>query len=240
MDRWQISAEIEDLIKTMPPKATIRQATPENLEWLGRLSAVIEWWNQPKTIPLGTALKTLANPMALEASEGYREIVVLLHQARHSLRMELTGPTNVAIHAGMVFDYFDGIRKIIEGSNQEVFFIDPYLDSDFISRYLSYVKNGVKIRLLTKHKLISLIPSVDQFKQQNNSSIEVRSASSLHDRYIISDKSECYQSGASFKDGGKTAPTTITQITDTFPAVLDAYEKIWTSAKQEYPPAAAS
>jgi hypothetical protein len=39
----------------------------------------------------------------------------------------------------MVFDYFDEIRKIIELAKQDLFFIDPYLDSEFVSRYLSHV-----------------------------------------------------------------------------------------------------
>jgi hypothetical protein len=40
---------------------------------------------------------------------------------------------------GLVFDYFDGIRKQIELAKTELFFVDPYLDSDFVSRYLPQV-----------------------------------------------------------------------------------------------------
>ena len=39
-----------------------------------------------------------------------------------------------------------------------------------------------------------------------------------------------YQSGASFKDGAKKAPTTLTQITDAFSVVLATYEQLWAQA----------
>lgn len=47
------------------------------------------------------------------------------------------------------------------------------------------------------------------------------------------DRTACYQSGASFKDGAKRAPTTLTQITDAFEAVWNTYEKAWAAAKIE-------
>lgn len=39
-------------------------------------------------------------------------------------------------------------------------------------------------------------------------------AAQLGDRYVFVDGKACYQSGASFKDGAKLTPTTLTQITD--------------------------
>jgi hypothetical protein len=63
--------------------------------------------------------------------------------------------------------------------------------------------------------------------------VTVRSTSGLHDRYMFIDKSSCYQSGASFKDGAKYAPTSLTQITDAFDAVWQTYNKLWDTAKVE-------
>jgi hypothetical protein len=61
----------------------------------------------------------------------------------------------------------------------------------------------------------------------------MRSAPGFHDRYVIVDGAACYQSGASFKDGAKAAPITLTQITDAFPAVLQTYQDLWTRANVE-------
>ena len=93
----------------------------------------------------------------------------------------------------------------------------------------------MKTRLLAREKLSTLLPAVELFARQQKANIEVRSAAGFHDRYVVIDRRECYHSGASFKDGAKTAPTTMTQITDAFQAVLATYEKMWDRAKVEFP-----
>jgi hypothetical protein len=63
--------------------------------------------------------------------------------------------------------------------------------------------------------------------------VSIRSATGLHDRYVFIGKASCFQSGASFKDGAKQAPTTLTQITDAFNAIWETYEEVWKAAKVE-------
>ena len=233
MTKEQLLAEIEDLLRTMPPRATIRHETPENLAWLGRVSAVVEEWDAPKSILLRGYLDQFHGTFASDAAEGFRKMMTLLHQARHNLRMQTVGPVNVAIPHGMVFDYFDEVRRVIEAAKQDVLFVDPYLDAEFVSRYLGHITAGVGTRLLARERLQTLLPAVDAFVQQSKATVEVRSAPNFHDRYVFIDRASCYQSGASFKDGAKAAPTTLTQITDAFPAVSQTYEELWSKAKAE-------
>lgn len=121
-------------------------------------------------------------------------------------------------------------RKIIETANKDVLFIDPYLDADLVSRY--HVKARVSIRLLAWEKIATLLPAVVAFAQQSQASVEVRTASGFHDRYVIIDGAACYQSGASFKDGARNAPTTVTQVGDAFTAVRETYESIWKTGQR--------
>jgi hypothetical protein len=159
--------------------------------------------------------------------------ITILHQAQHDLRMETQGLVNVAVSKGSLFEYFDEIRKAVEGAKQDVFFVDHYLDAEFVSRYLPHIMPGVSARLLSREKLPTLLPAVDAFVQQHKLTVQVRSASNFHDRYVFIDEAICYQSGASFKDGAKAAPTTLTQITDAFLAVSQTYENLWNGAKVE-------
>jgi hypothetical protein len=147
--------------------------------------------------------------------------------------METVGPVSAPVAQGQVFDYFDEVRKVIEIAKQDLLFVDPYLDAEFVSRYLCHVSPGVTVRLLTHKKLGTLLPAVDLFAAQSKLTIQVRSDPNLHDRYVFVDRNTCYQSGASFKDGAKSAPTTLTQTTDAFAAVLQTYEGIWAKAKVE-------
>ena len=147
--------------------------------------------------------------------------------------METVGPLSVAVPSGGVYDYFDEVRKIVEAAREDILFVDPYLDAEFVSRYLVHIGASIQTRLLTREKLSTLLPAVDTFVKQSSRRVEVRSARGFHDRYVFVDGSACYQSGASFKDGARTAPTTLTQITDAFAAVRQTYENLWQTGKVE-------
>jgi hypothetical protein len=232
----QLLSEIEDLLPTRPSVSAMGQYTDENFSWLGRVSAVINQMGVAREPTFYLSMDKVNDATNLyRSATGYREIMVALNRARQDLRMRTGGLTNVAIPHGAVFEYFDEIRKVIEAAIQEVFFVDPYLDADFVSRYFPHIHAGVSVRLLTSNKkLPALLPAIEMFANQSGLSVAVRSATVLHDRYLFIDKMTCYQSGASFKDGGKNAPTTLTQITDAFAAMWNTYDdRIWNSAKVE-------
>lgn len=229
----QLLAEVEDILRSMPPRETLRHGTDENFGWLGRVSALIEAWSTPKTIFLRSAMDQFHGQSARDAQEGFRKIMTILHEARHDLRMKTVGPLNAAVGRGNVFDYFDEVRKIIEPATRDVFFVDPYLDAEFVARYLPHVRAGVPVRLLARERLATLLPAGDAFSRQSGVAVSVRSSPGFHDRYVLVDGAACYQSGASFKDGAKAAPTTLTQITDAFPVVLKTYEDLWSTGKVE-------
>jgi hypothetical protein len=233
--REQLLAEAEEILRTTPPRATRRHDSDENLRWLGRVGNFIDLWQPAKTKLFDEYLSQYHSVLANQSNEGFRKITVLLHRAQNELRMRTFGPTNIAISQGRVFEYFDEVRKWLELATEDVFFVDPYLDVDFVSRYLPNIQSGVGIRLLTSDKkLTTLLPAVDLFNQQHGQTVKVRSSSAgLHDRFLFLDKATCYLSGASFKDGAKNAGTTIVQITDGFSAMWQTYDTIWGAAKKE-------
>jgi hypothetical protein len=233
MTKERLLVEIEDLLRTVPPRPTIRHGTEENLSWFGRASAIVEQWKPETGNIMRTYVERIHGVTARDAVVALSSIFMLLEQARHDLRLQTLGPVNLSLAHGMVFDYFDEIRKVIELSQQDLFFIDPYLDAEFISRYLPHAAPTVTTRLLGREKLQTLLPAVDAFVQQSKTRVQVRSVPNFHDRYLIVDRTACYQSGASFKDGAKSAPTTLTQITDAFAAVQATYEALWAGAKVE-------
>lgn len=224
----QLLIEVDDLLRTMPALDTFGNDTSEYISWLGRASAVVHAWDSTKAIVLFDGLVAKMNSRnARDVEASARPMLTMLHQARHDLRMRTQGPLSVNVDAGGVFDYFDEIRKVVEGAKLDILFVDPYLDAEFASRYLPHVSAGVSIRLLARERLAVLLPSVALLRQQSGKAIDVRSAPGFHDRYVIVDRESCYQSGSSFKDGAKKFPTTLTQITDAFPAVLSTYEDLW-------------
>ena len=239
MNNEGLLAEVEDLLRTSPPQSAFKELeNDEALSWLGRTKAVLTEWDFTQSVYilaysrdlLAEGISQSLNPIG----SAYRGIRTLLFQAQQDLRMKTVGPLSVAISGGKPFDYFDTIRKIMEMARNDILFVDPYLEVDFVSRYLPHVNEGVTVRLLASKEISSLVSAVEIFVEQSGLRVEVRSATSgLHDRYVFVDEARCYQSGASFKDGAKKSQTTLTQITDAFEAVFQTYQGIWGAAKVE-------
>ena len=225
--------EVEDIIRVAPTtdEFASHSGSDEHLAWLGRAAAAIERWNRAYMLRVTAALMKVPSNNRIRCEDALATLKILLQQAKSDLRQEL-GHGSVVVAEGRVFEYFDELRKVIETAKTEVFFVDPYLDADFVSRYLPYVAEGVSIRLLSSSKKrATLLPAVESFEQQFGRPISLRVSDGLHDRYLFIDRTACHFSGASFKDGAKNSPAILAQITDGFQAMWDIYEQQWSGAR---------
>ena len=223
----QLLAEIEDVIRAMPPQDLINNNRPETLAWIGRASAIMHEWDRIRSVSFDTHIGNIRRSTLHGVADGYKGALSLLHQAAYELRLHTVGPLSISVEQGGVFNYFDEIRKVIETAKNDVFFVDPYLDAEFVSRYMPHISTGVTARLLGRERMKTLLPAVDMLRKQTGLAVELRSAGNFHDRFVFIDGQQCYQSGASFKDGAKKSPTTLTQITDAFSVVASTYEQLW-------------
>lgn len=226
----QLLSEVEDVLRSMPDRTKMTHALPENEDWLGRAAACVSLWNPIRGTFFTSQVERLVGWRAQDPAAAMQAILTTLHQMRNELRLTTVGPLTVALEAKRAFDYFDELRKVIETATTDLFFVDPYLDAEFVSNYLPHVRRGTSVRLLGRVCIKTLEPAVKLFKEQEKINIELRVAEGFHDRYLFVDHRECYHSGASFKDGAKKAPTTLTQITDAFSAMELTYETIWKNA----------
>ena len=240
MDDEHLLAEVEDLLRTSPPRSAFmkQQDSEEVLGWLGRVGAVLEKWDFTKSVFISGHIRALLaeGPLQMISPPGpaYCGLRTLLFQAQNDLRMKTVGPLSIALDAKKPFAYFDEIRKIIGQAREDLLFVDPYLNTEFVARYLSQVKEGVTIRLLASKEILALVEAVRLFVEEHKRQVQVRSvSSSLHDRFVFVDKTSCYQSGASFKDGARKSPTALIQIT-IFKEILQTYEDMWSGAETKF------
>jgi len=231
----RLLTEVEDVLRTTPTLQDLRRGTPESIAWSGRALAVVGQWDPIHVVVFEQRLQSMHAHVPMTS---WPTVLQTLHRVRHDLIMLTAQPTSIAVDRGRVYDYFDEIRKAMELAHEDLLFADPYLDAEFVSRYLPHAAADVTIRLLCgKKRLATLLPAVDGFVAQHERRIAVRVTADFHDRYLFVDRAACYQSGASFKDGAKTTPTTLTQIIDAFPAMLETYERLWLAAQVERPAA---
>lgn len=231
----QLLLELQDVIRTMPGARDFGANPDKCIPWLGRASAAMSQWDAARSmvhfepeVRKYAALQANANRVNFIPLR--QQLLVLLHQAENDLRLRTIGPLSVGVAAGRVFEYFDELRKLIEAARSDLLIIDPYLDAEFVSRYLPFVPTGTQVRMLARERLSTLKPAVEAFAAQSGILIELRTIGGFHDRYLIVDGQSCYQSGASFKDGAKKTPTVLSQVTDAFKSVQSTYEQLWANA----------
>jgi len=223
--------EMDELLRTRPSEENIRAESDEILLWRAASLALVSI--RPVRPDLAV-ISTQWSNFDLQRKLGYKtnirnELFVVLHQVRHQILLDRDVATGTTVEAGKVFDYFNDVRQRIGLANSILFFVDPYLDADFVARFLAPLDPKIEVRLLTSGKRISsLLPAADTLSNQTKIAIQVREAS-FHDRYVFIDNRIGILSSASFKDGGKS-PAALIEVMDQFVPLLQQYESIWLSA----------
>jgi hypothetical protein len=218
----QLCNALEELVRTFPENPDY----PENLPWLGRATAIVEeWGNYSRVIEWNMAVRSYSDIYAVKENHTYI-LQRILHHALQSVSLRIDEPRAHFIAEKMPFDFFDKVREFIQTANSEVFFVDPYFDSDCVARYLKFVNETVSIRILGKNSIEKLEESIKMYKSQSSQDVKLRSSSKIHDRYIIIDGARCLMSGASLKDGGKKSGTALIPISNAA-EIIEIYNKYW-------------
>lgn len=210
----------------MPPIATLRQDSQENHEWLGLAAHLVQETNSVRGMSFRMEMANLYGGLSRMPGQTEKLLVSMVQQCKMEWRFKSSGPLAVAFEPRRPFDYFDEVRRYVESAATEVFFIDPYMDAEFVSRYLPFVKPGVAVRLLGSNRIMALKAAVEMYSAQSGTTISLRH-SLFHDRYLIIDRRECYQSSGSFNHGAATAASLLVQIVDAFESIQSIYEARW-------------
>lgn len=222
----EFAAHFDALVRTMPPIATLSHDTPENHEWLGLAAHLVQETDNTRGLLFRMEMKKLYSGFNRMPGETEKLLVSMVQQCKMEWRFKSSGPLAVAFEPRRPFDFFDEVRRYVESATTEVFFIDPYMDAEFVSRYLPFVKPGVTVRLLGSNKIMALKAAVEMYSAQTGTTIALRH-SMFHDRYLIIDGRECYQSSGSFNHGAATAASLLVQIVDAFDSIHSMYEARW-------------
>ena len=211
-------------------------------DWFADVTGIVSAHSLPLAVPLQTLLGRVAAvdgdiTSPLSATLRQSACNEFLAQARRictQLQLSTNAFTTRQINQGEVHAYFDDVRTLLASATQDILFIDPYINPEFVTRYLPQVPAGVRTRLLTAEARAAAVhESLKLYRQQHGTNVELRVLPdrSLHDRHLMIDRQEVYQSGASFKDGAKNAPTSINQIVDVANEMIAAHEARWAKAR---------
>ena len=112
-----------------------------------------------------------------------------------------TKPTQGVFFDGQVFDAYTLMADIVRTAKSSIVLIDNYID-DTVLTHLCKKNSNVNVTLLTK--TISKQLQLD-IKKANTQypTMQAKTFTKAHDRFLIIDKKEVYHLGASLKDLGK-------------------------------------
>jgi hypothetical protein len=110
-------------------------------------------------------------------------------------------PKQAIFSAGQFYDAYEYISSIVRRANHSIVLIDPYCDAKAFT-FLKNKKESVELTICSSHLSKLEKEEIEKFESQYGK-IDVKQLDDNHDRYLIIDKKECYQLGASLNYAGK-------------------------------------
>ncbi|MAM69865.1 MAG: hypothetical protein CMP91_01800 [Gammaproteobacteria bacterium] len=230
MDSGVLLAQMKALLERAPDFNQYTPYSKEHLLWLGQAHALIYRWNPVE----GTAFQNAADflPMELIRDNNIAKILGIVHRAIADLELDVPDVEQSVFAAGEVYDIFRALNKVINSAENEIYIVDPYLDSTVFNHYLTARQSSVKVKLLLKERAEQLIPAAQKYVSQYGGVLQVRKSNGIHDRIIFIDGFVCWALGQSLKDAAKAKPTYLVPLSpDVVATKLSEYESIWSSAE---------
>lgn len=110
-------------------------------------------------------------------------------------------PKQALFYSGQFYDAYEYVSDIIRRANDSIVLIDPYCDSKALT-YLKNKKENVQVIIVTSNPSKIEREELNKFESQYGE-IVIKELDDNHDRYLIIDKNECYNLGASLNYMGK-------------------------------------
>jgi hypothetical protein len=148
-----------------------------------------------------------------------RTAIAKLEAQAPTVRSKVYGP-------GDAFNLYQDLSQLISAAQSEIFIVDPYANEELFDLYLSKVKPGVKIRVLSISPPSGLKSLAAKFAARPGTNFEARHTSAIHDRVIMIDGRDCWVLGQSIKDAAMKKPTYLIPM-DTVTDMATLYEDAW-------------
>lgn len=110
-------------------------------------------------------------------------------------------PKQALFYSGQFYDAYEYVSDIIRRANDSIVLIDPYCDSKALT-YIKNKKENVQVIIVTSNPSKIEREELNKFESQYGE-IVIKELDDNHDRYLIIDKNECYNLGASLNYMGK-------------------------------------
>jgi hypothetical protein len=212
----QLLALLEASIREAPEFKYQEPMTEKEIRWLGRADALLEASGSvPALVSFRTARQGLGS-----YTHSRDNLLIPLHDAYS--RMELMAPVasqGAFIPAGDTWNGYAALIKLVQNECDDLFIVDPYLNSAIYTDFAPHSAARKGIRCLTSQRPANhpgLLASAgrwasDQISQTHPVEVRYAPVNALHDRLIIIDGKEVWLVSQSFKDIAKRSPASVSR-----------------------------
>jgi hypothetical protein len=231
MNKQALLAELRALAETAPsfdhwdPSSQIQQS------WLGRVHALLAKWNMEEANTFRTATDVMG--VELLRANSITKVFGILHRAIADLELQVPSLGTGTTGPGAIFDFTKVMRELLTSATESILIVDPVLDEQGFTGYLSTVQPQVVIRLLVREKADALKSAMDAFVAQKNISGELRESDAVHDRIVCIDGRSCWIAGQPMKISVRTKQSYLAPLAaEIAEHKVKYYDGVWGSAKK--------
>lgn len=120
-------------------------------------------------------------------------------------------PRVESMHWDDEVEIYSELKSHVSKVNDEVLFVDPYIDEELVELYIHNLPESVRIRILTNNVKGNFRNVAKKHLKRKNQEFAVKLSSKLHDRMVFVDDDKCMIVGSSLKDAG-WKPTYLVEI----------------------------
>lgn len=233
MDPALLLAKLRALVERMPnfEYDAFLANSNEHLVWVAQAHALVSRWSRAEGAGLNSSTSFLGTMAGHEGS--VRDIIGCVQRAIADLELDVPADIQVGFGAGDVYDFFRALRQVVASAEKSIFIVDPYINPDIFDQYVSVVREGLSVRLMSKKGADRLAPAKERFNAQHGTAVEVRHNHELHDRVVFVDGVECYVVGQSLNVAAKDKATYLVPLSpDAVSDKLDYYNRLWENGRE--------
>jgi hypothetical protein len=235
----QLLALLQAAIENAPAFDSQTPLTDEEVRWLGRADALIDASGLLSAI---ASFRSARQKIGIYNLFSRNDLLLPLHDAFS--RVELQVPASMRgsfIAGGDTWNGYAALVRIMQTECEDLFIIDPYINSALFIELAPHVKAEEGLRCLTAkraenhHALLAASQkwAGDPISKAIHVAVRYTLPANLHDRLIIVDRRDVWLVSQSLKDIAKRAPASISRAEPELGQLkLQHYESVWERSDQ--------
>ena len=224
----ELISRLQGIKAQLPKLENLNVNSPELLEHLGEIEALVGMWSRMDAISINTKIQFLH----IVKDSNYLQIIGIISKVIHELEIKYPEEDKKQVYAaGEAYDFYTDFKSVVLSSQKSVLLIDPYINEEVFELYVGKLPKEIYCRVLLGNVSNPLKAVIEKLHQSPSHNVEVKSSRGMHDRVVFIDSHSCWLLGQSIKDAAKKKPTYFVELPEELVSEKQSYyENIWSSA----------